>query len=276
MYKKIEKDDKIFQLDEFLKEKYKFSLIFQNLKSDEVELYSDEENYLFCRGKKGYPTWIWTRDDLNKDMLKEIEEVIKIYITDNKKTEFTCKEELYLLLKDDGFEYLNLEDYFEMGFLLCNAVNTSRKITEGFIDVPNENDRETILKYWMDNNKEVDYYNALSRNQAEKDVQSFYDSNHFFVWRNDNNKVVSMAVYYITDNQVRITHVYTPVEERRKGYAANLIYNLTSDLLSKNLVPLLYTDCKYDASNKAYISVGYEDKGILINFSCSRKNSIYL
>ena len=62
MYKKIEKDDKIFQLDEFLKEKYKFSLIFQNLKSDEVELYSDEENYLFCRGKKGYPTWIWTRD----------------------------------------------------------------------------------------------------------------------------------------------------------------------------------------------------------------------
>ena len=62
MYKKIEKDDKIFQLDEFLKEKYKFSLIFQNLKSDEVELYSDEENYLFCRGKKCYPTWIWTRD----------------------------------------------------------------------------------------------------------------------------------------------------------------------------------------------------------------------
>ncbi len=35
---------------------------------------------------------------------------------------------------------------------------------------------------------------------------------------------------------------------------------------------MLYTDYNYPASNKAYINAGYEDKGILVNFSCSRDN----
>ena len=45
----------------------------------------------------------------------------------------------------------------------------------------------------------------------------------------------------------------------------------TRDGLDDGLKPLLYTDYSYIASNKAYINAGYEDKGILINFSCSRE-----
>ena len=95
MYKKIEKDNKIFDSEEFLKDKYKFSLVFQNLKSSEVELYSDEENYLLCRGKKGYPTWIWTKEHFDKELLKEIESVMEIYMADEQQTKFTCKESCF-------------------------------------------------------------------------------------------------------------------------------------------------------------------------------------
>ena len=80
-----------------------------------------------------------------------------------------------------------------------------------------------------------------------------------------------MANYTITDNQAKLGHVYTPTEERKKGYAANLIYLMTNELLDKGLVPLLYTDYNYIPSNKAYINAGYEDTGILINFSCSKE-----
>ena len=80
-----------------------------------------------------------------------------------------------------------------------------------------------------------------------------------------------MAGYGIVGNQAKLNHVYTPIEERKKGYAANLIYLMTNDLLSRDLVPLLYIDYNYIPSNKAYINAGYEDTGILINFSCSKK-----
>ena len=61
------------------------------------------------------------------------------------------------------------------------------------------------------------------------------------------------------------------LKKEEKGYAANLIYLVTNKLLEQGLVPLLYTDYNYFPSNKAYINAGYEDKGILINFSCSKK-----
>ena len=43
-----------------------FSLILKNLLSPDLELYSDEENYIICRGSKKWPTWIWTKDNFDK------------------------------------------------------------------------------------------------------------------------------------------------------------------------------------------------------------------
>ena len=80
-----------------------------------------------------------------------------------------------------------------------------------------------------------------------------------------------MVSYSVTGNQAKLSHVYTPIEERKKGYAANLIYLVTNALLEKGLVPLLYTDYNYIPSDRAYINAGYEDTGILINFSCSKE-----
>ena len=44
--KKIDKNSKVFELSEFVKDQYKFNIIFKNLDSPTLELYSDEENYL--------------------------------------------------------------------------------------------------------------------------------------------------------------------------------------------------------------------------------------
>ena len=36
--------------------------------------------------------------------------------------------------------------------------------------------------------------------------------------RNSDNKIVCMAGYGIVENQAKLNHVYTPTEERKKGY----------------------------------------------------------
>ena len=36
------------------------------------------------------------------------------------------------------------------------------------------------------------------------------------------------------------------------------------------MIPLLYSDYNYIASNNAYINVGYENQGVLINFTRSK------
>ena len=264
------RDNEIFSSDEFQKDKYKFNLILKNLSSPELELYSDEENYIICRGSKKWPTWIWTKDNFDKSKILEIEELIKMYLTEKDKDKFTCKKELYDLLVERNFESLNLDDYFEMGFLICNKT-LKPKECDGTISYPTEGDKEILTKYWYDDSQEMNGAEPISIEQAKEDVEEFLKSGKFYILRNQEGKIVCMASYSLTENQAKISHVYTPIEERKKGYAANLIYLMTNDILSKGYVPLLYTDYNYIPSNKAYINAGYEDTGILINFSCSKQ-----
>ena len=269
MFKKIDGSNKVFDNPDFQKDKYKFNIIFKNLPSPDLELYSDEENYIICRGAKNYPTWIWTKDNFNKSLINEIEQLMEIYLTDNEKDKFTCKKELYDLLKERNFPYINKDDYFEMGFLICHQTKVPREC-DGILSKPEENDRSILEKYWYDDNMEMNGVDPISIEQAQKDVDDFLKDDKFYVLRNPEGKIVCMVSYSITSNQAKLNHVYTPVEERKKGYAANLIYLMTNDLLEKGLVPLLYTDYNYIPSNKAYINAGYENTGILINFSCSK------
>ena len=269
MYKKIEPNNKIFENPEFQKDKYKFNLIFKNLTSPDLELYSDEKNYMLCRGSKNLPTWIWTSDGFDKSKIGEIEELIKIYLTDNERDKFTCKKELYDLLVERKFDNLNTDDYFEMGFLICYHTKVP-KICDGVLSKPTASDSKILAKYWYDDNMEMNSATPITMEQSKKDVETFVSDDKFYVLRNAENKIVCMASYRITEEQAKINHVYTPVEERKKGYAANLIYLMTNEILKRGLVPLLYTDYNYIPSNKAYINAGYEDKGILINFSCSK------
>ena len=268
---RIDKNSAVFNLTEFIKDQYKFNIIFKNLDSPTLELHSDEENYIFCRGSKNLPTWIWTKENFDISKMNEIEELIRLYLINEEKTKFTCKKELYDLLFQRGVEGLNLEDYFEMGFLMCKETKKP-KMCDGTLFVPVETDKDLLVKYWYDDSQEMNSDNPITMEKAKIDVEDFLKSGTFYVLKNSANKIVSMASYSITGKQAKLSHVYTPVEERGKGYATNLIYYMTNDLLEKGYVPLLYTDYNYIPSNKAYINAGYEDNGILINFSCSRKS----
>lgn len=271
--KQIDKNNQILQSPDFTKDKTKFALILQNLDSESLLLYSDEENYIICRGKIGWPTWIWTKDGIDFSKVKEIELVMDQYLTDAEKDNFTCKKEFYEMLVQDGYAKLNPEDYFEMGSLSCQRTIKPRPC-DGQMDIPSPNDKDTIVQYWYNDCAEMNGVDSISMEKAQSDVEEFLTSGTFFVWRNSKGKVVCMVSYKQTSNFARLSHVYTPVEERKKGYAANLIYTLTNNLLAQGLLPLLYTDYNYIPSNKAYINAGYEDTGVLINFSCSatRKN----
>lgn len=268
--KQIDVDNKIFSSQEFQKDKYEFFLITQNLKSDSVLLYSDEENYVICRGAVGFPTWIWTKDGISQDKVLEIQEAIKYYLTGSPIDKFTCKKELYDHLLENGFEYLNADDYFEMGSLFCKSLKEPKK-ADGMIDRAHQEEKPLLTEYWYKDSLEMNNIDPISMEQASEDVERMINSDTFYVWRNANGKIVCMVDYKVIDGQAKLSHVYTPDEERGKGYAANLIHDLTAILLSQGLVPLLYTDYNYPASNKAYINAGYEVMGVLINFSCSKE-----
>jgi predicted GNAT family acetyltransferase len=58
-----------------------------------------------------------------------------------------------------------------------------------------------------------------------------------------------------------VSAVYTPPEERGKGYAYNLIYRISKELLdSGDKYCVLYTDDSNPISNHVYEKIGYKRK----------------
>lgn len=265
----ITKDNKMFQSTEFQQDKYKFHTIIKSLESPTLELYSDEINYIICRAKPEKPVWIWTKDNFNYSCIREIEELMTEMLNEPPETKFTCKEELYHLLKKDLYPYLNT-DYFEMGFLICHQTKQP-KYCDGQLCTATEEHKELLARYWYYDLLESQKTDAISLKESTEYVERILKETTIYMWKNSNDDITTIAYYQVKDNQAKISNVYTHPEYRRQRYASNLIYQITNEILSKGYIPLLYTNYNYIPSNKTYMNVGYEPLGKLINFSCTKK-----
>ena len=64
LYKRIDKNNLIFQNSEFKKDKYKFYIALKILAYDKSIIYSNENDYIIMQMNENFPIWIWTRDDI--------------------------------------------------------------------------------------------------------------------------------------------------------------------------------------------------------------------
>ena len=167
------------------------------------------------------------------------------------------------------------DDCNEIGFLICENIKKP-EVCDGYVYIPNMYDMDLLSKYYYENCLESKGVNTITIDQAklyiEKifDKESLYDSTNIYGWKNNNNEIVSLAIYSSIGNCAKINNVFTPVGERRKGYASNLIYCITQEIINDDLMPIVYlsnnSNCNYDL----YRNVGYVKSGTLINFICSK------
>jgi len=60
---------------------------------------------------------------------------------------------------------------------------------------------------------------------------------------------------------VHINNVYTPIEQRKKGYASVMVAAISSILIKEGLTPMLYADITNNNSNKVYKKIGFIERG---------------
>lgn len=263
----IDRNNKIFKSNAFLKEQPAFYVFQEMITSNEKKFMSDENNYIIGQANSGYPIWIWTIDSITSEKMLEIENILKDNYLISGKNNITCKKELFEFLVNDK-NYLT--DYHEIGFLLCEKLNDISLEKNGYLDKANYGDKIPLAHYWIDNCDEIYPDEKLTFEESLVEVENWLYMDNFYVWRNSLGKPVSMACVFTEGNEVKISHVFTPKKERKKGYCLNLIYELTKELLDNNKVPLLYTDHNYTISNHTYEKIGYKEKMVLVNININK------
>ena len=178
MYKKIDRNNLIFQTHEFKKDKYKFYIALKILTNDKSIIYSNENDYIIMQMNENLPIWIWTRDDIKDNLISEITEIINLYFNNNSK--ITCKKNFYDLMIKNNIHIDEIKS-FEMGALYCEKTITPKNI-KGKMELADISNLSILSKYWYD-----DYVEMVDKNyslkQATIDMKKMIEEGNFYILR---------------------------------------------------------------------------------------------
>lgn len=145
----------------------------------------------------------------------------------------------------------------DQGLYRLNKVNETLEHSPGTWRYAEESDSSLIEKWF--NLFESDTGLPISPiEHVKKRVAMFLKEREVFLWE-DKGKIVSMMKKSRpTKNGVTVSFVFTPKEERKKGYARTLVTAVSRELLKDFDFCVLYTDMMNPTSNKIYREIGYE------------------
>lgn len=123
---------------------------------------------------------------------------------------------------------------------------------EGILRRAEERDSE-LAEVWV---REFQAETHGTQGDPVRNVNTWIAHGQLWLW--ENGDVVSMAVARKpVVGVVRISGVYTPPDERRRGYAAACVHGMTKHLVDAGFRCILYTDLANPTSNSIYRRIGY-------------------
>ena len=239
-----------------------FSVLVTILQGNCVHTYTNHESVIICHSMPPYPVWIWCKDITNTEDIKSIAACLKKEFPLEEGHTYNIGYELLEALKkvDTDFETVEIKTNL-LSYRLDNIkeINFSCDGERGLIE---EAELEYATKLWHDLCLEmqgIDHDEEFCRNKIVRHIEG----KNLHCWRNAVGEIVALTDRGDNETYSKIGAVYTLPQHRRKGYAINLVSAVTRDILKDNLVPILYTDADYGASNSCYKNIGYEQVGSL-------------
>jgi uncharacterized protein len=115
----------------------------------------------------------------------------------------------------------------------------------------------------------IDINEPMSRKDAETKAKDLIERGRVYGWDIDGD-IVSMAnASRPTKTNITVNFVFTPLSERKKGYASSCVSAITQLMLNSGYkTTSLYTDLDNPTSNKIYMEIGYKPliDSIVIHF----------
>lgn len=264
--------------EEFVKENEKFILEKEWLNNLMAGNYKDavkdgiDENWLLARVTEGEKTELVM-------LLRKPWKLLMYSPTNNKSEELYrfAAEELYKV--DPSLEGVNTETEVSQIFAreFCKIAGKEPKVRlgmrilvlgklkEGTLrdDVvfrkATEEDKDILNEYRRRFSEE-----ALNENLSQEELEEIFYRNlerGSYVLEKDGKIVATAVTNRHLSKGKSVGSVFTPKEERGKGYAYNVVYRLSKELLDSGLeYCVLFTDDSNPISNHVYEKIGYEKR----------------
>ena len=254
----VETDVKLLREDDEIT----FSVLISLLQQECTDIYTNHESVIVCYSNAPFPVWVWVKDAEQPEDVAAIAQYLK--------RSFPLEQGYYYNLSYQLLEKLKAaDDYFcqarrKMGLIShrLDAIQEIHYPCDGKRCVVQQEDLERLIPIWQDMAFEMEGI----RHDAEfcrGKIARHIERGSLFLWRNEKGELAAITGRGNMGKYSKVNAVYTLPGYRRKGYAINLVHQVTQDILKDGLTPILYTDADYAASNSCYQKIGYRPVGQL-------------
>jgi predicted GNAT family acetyltransferase len=130
-------------------------------------------------------------------------------------------------------------------------------LAEGELRAPHKKEL-TILIDWALQFSEI-VGDALDEKTAEAMLRQRLEDGDLFVWSDGSQPVSMLMKNRAITHTIAISHVFTPVDLRGRGYATAAVHTLTRNLLTAGYHSVnLFTDVTNPTSNHLYQQIGFQ------------------
>ena len=244
-------------------DRYTFSVLSRVLHYPCRVLRSDHERLILCHTTDPYPVWIWTPDDLTQADCARAWQLAKESCPLREGYRYNLKYDLAA-----AFTALAAKEGLRAGIVTnlfaydCPAPIAPAAPADGGLYRCTMADAEEAAQL-IDNFHEDVAQDRSSMEHCRRLAQQRIEGAGFYLWKNAAGETVACCSLNGEDGLGCVGSVYTKPEYRRRHYAQHLVYHVTRIAADMGLMPMLYTDADYAASNACYEKIGYVLRGKL-------------
>lgn len=253
-------NERDFQLLE--NDRYTFSVLSRILPGPCSVTLTDHKRLILCHSVSPYPVWLWTPDDLSDAEKQHAWEVADGACPLSSGFSYNLKYDLaeYFIAKarEQG---VSVRISTNMYAYDCPAPITPAHPAEGHLYRCTADDTETVAAMIYEFHTSIG--DARFDLPTCRQIAANHIVRHFYFWKNNEGEPVACCSFHANDGLGCVGSVYTVPAHRRRHYAQQLVYEVTRIIAGSGLVPMLYTDADYAASNACYEKIGYVLRGKL-------------
>ncbi len=239
-----------------------FSVLYDILGGECEHIFTDGEEIIICHSNPPYPVWVWCGAKRKVINIDTVAKYIKEYFPPEK-YDIVIDAELMLFLSETDKYFKPCKIKTVLYSYILDETNAIDKVCDGRMEMAEYGDLETLAHIRKAMAFEMEGFD-FTLDKCREDVEGMIEDDRLFIWRNDDGEIVASANKGEVGKFGKVSGVYTLPQHRRRGYAINLVRGVTQLILDEGLIPALYTDGEYSASNECYKKIGYRQAGILV------------
>lgn len=261
MFSVFDKDSRILNDSEFLKDEVMYNLIHRIIETENALCISSIDNKMIFAQTPNHNGWFWISNDMEEGEKEKLIESFVDYLGNRDIQGVTGSNQTADLFAK-GYakgKQKQWHVYMEMEAYHCPFVKKNI-MTPGEAMVANMEHLEKVA-FFLTKFIEEAFGDVVDLESQKKSARKMIESGNVYVWGVE-GEIVSMAnIAHRSPRHGRINGVFTPVSLRKKGYASALVAEVSSSIIREGLTPMLYADLKNPSANKIYQEIGYTECG---------------